>query len=98
MANSIVERVYWTAFGDPVMKAVFVALADQANGQAFCWPSVDTIIERTEYGERTVRQKLKKLLVQYRKYKEEKKKYDERKALEDEWDMDAIMLIAQMVH
>jgi hypothetical protein len=61
VANSIVERVYWTQFGDPVLKAVFVALADQANGQAFCWPSVDTIVERTEYSERSVRQKLKKL-------------------------------------
>jgi hypothetical protein len=39
----------------PTQKAVLISLADQANDQGSCWPSIATICVRTCFGERAVR-------------------------------------------
>jgi hypothetical protein len=45
----------WPLQLPPTQKAVLISLADQANDQGFCWPSVATLCERTCLAERTVR-------------------------------------------
>jgi hypothetical protein len=45
----------WPLQLPPTPKAVLISLADQANDQGFCWPSVATLCERTCFGERAVR-------------------------------------------
>lgn len=42
-----------------VSKAVLISLADQANDEGVCWPSVATICDRTCYSERAVRKALR---------------------------------------
>lgn len=41
--------------GDPMVKFVLVALADQADDYGYCWPSQKTIAKKVCQGERTVR-------------------------------------------
>lgn len=41
--------------GDPLVKFVLVALADQADDYGYCWPSQKKIAEKVCQGERTVR-------------------------------------------
>lgn len=41
--------------GDPMVKFVLVALADQADDYGYCWPSQETIAKKVCQGERTVR-------------------------------------------
>lgn len=41
--------------GDPLVKFVLVALADQADDYGYCWPSQKTIAKKVCQGERTVR-------------------------------------------
>lgn len=45
----------WPLQMPPTPKAVLVSLADQANDQGYCWPSVATVCDRTCFGERAVR-------------------------------------------
>jgi uncharacterized phage protein (TIGR02220 family) len=45
----------WPLVMSPTQKAVLISLADQANDQGFCWPSVASIALRTCLSERTVR-------------------------------------------
>jgi DNA-binding transcriptional MocR family regulator len=51
----------WRLQLPPTEKFVMVSLADQANDDGLCWPSVGTLVERTGYGERTVQEALRQL-------------------------------------
>ncbi len=44
----------WPLSMRPPAKAVLIALADMANDEGFCWPSIDRICERTCYGRTAV--------------------------------------------
>ena len=44
-----------------VEKSVLISLADQANDQGVCWPSIQTICNRTCYAERAVQKALRSL-------------------------------------
>lgn len=44
----------WPLTMPPVSKAVLISLADNANDAGFCWPSIETICERTCYGRTAV--------------------------------------------
>ncbi len=45
----------WPLAMSPTQKSVLISLADQANDQGVCWPSVGSIAERTCLSERAVR-------------------------------------------
>jgi hypothetical protein len=49
-----VMRVCWSLQVPPTSKAVLISLADNANDQGECWPSIPTICERTCFSERAV--------------------------------------------
>lgn len=51
----------WPIKTEPSRKAVLVSLADQANDDGVCWPSVGTIAERTCLDERTVQRAIQAL-------------------------------------
>jgi len=53
MSTSIMAQV-WPLQLPPVAKSVLVSLADNANDTGFCWPSIETICERTCYGRTAV--------------------------------------------
>ncbi|WP_080704632.1 helix-turn-helix domain-containing protein [Bordetella bronchiseptica] len=46
----------------PVQKAVLMSMADNANDEGVCWPSVAYIVMRTCAGERTVQDAIKWLI------------------------------------
>lgn len=53
--STIVMTACWPLQGmSPAQKAVLVSLADQANDDGYCWPSVKTIADRTCLSERAV--------------------------------------------
>lgn len=60
MSTRIMALV-WPLRMPPTQKAVLVSLADQANDDGVCWPSVGTICERTCLSERAVRNALRAL-------------------------------------
>jgi hypothetical protein len=51
----------WPVRTEPSRKAVLIALADQANDEGVCWPSVGTVAERTCLAERTVQRAIQGL-------------------------------------
>ncbi|NKI97554.1 helix-turn-helix domain-containing protein [Rhizobacter sp. SG703] len=53
--STLVMAACWPLAMPPTPKAVLISLADQANDQGVCWPSIDTITVRTCFGERAVR-------------------------------------------
>ena len=53
--STILMSVCWPLQGmSPAQKAVLISLADQANDDGYCWPSVKTISTRTCLSERAV--------------------------------------------
>jgi hypothetical protein len=50
----IVMSACWPLQMPPTSKAVLMSLADNANDQGECWPSISTISERTCFSERAV--------------------------------------------
>lgn len=52
--STSVMALCWPLQMPPTPKAVLISLADNANDQGHCWPSIPTICERTCFGERTV--------------------------------------------
>jgi hypothetical protein len=61
MSNPILNRAYQSTVTSPTDVAVLVSLADQANDEGICWPSVGTISRRTRLVERTVQKALRRL-------------------------------------
>ena len=58
----MLEAMVWAfdqRLGDAGAKFVLVTLADMANGDCVCWPSVNELAKRTDMGESTVRRHLK---------------------------------------
>lgn len=52
--STVVMSACWPLQIPPVAKAVLISLADNANDSGYCWPSIDTISERTCYGRTAV--------------------------------------------
>ena len=51
-------KVWDTKFGSHTQKLVLLALADNANDEGFCWPSVKTIAKKCELTEQGVRDQI----------------------------------------
>lgn len=49
----------WPLQMPPTQKAVLISLADNANDEGFCWPSIDAISERTCFGRTAVIESIK---------------------------------------
>src|SRR5690606_9661885 len=54
MSTVIMSAVWPLQNMSPAQKAVLVSLADQANDEGVCWPSVGTLAKRTCLSERAV--------------------------------------------
>lgn len=63
MSNLILTQA-WTAQCSPTEKLVLISLADQANEQAMCWPSISSIEKRTNLSGRAIQKALASLLQQ----------------------------------
>lgn len=60
--STIIMSACWPLQGlTPAQKAVLISLADNANDEGMCWPSVAKIAERTCLSERAVQQAIKVL-------------------------------------
>lgn len=57
--STIIMARCWPMRLPAVPKSVLISLADQANDQGVCWPSVQTISERTCYSDRAVQKALR---------------------------------------
>ena len=58
--STIIMSQCWPIDGiSPAQKAVLISLADQANDDGYCWPSVGTIAKRTCLSERAVQGAIK---------------------------------------
>jgi hypothetical protein len=57
--STIIMAACWPLQMSPTQKAVLVSLADQANDQGVCWPSLDTISTRTCLGRTAVIEAIK---------------------------------------
>lgn len=58
--STIIMSQCWTLGGmSPAQKSVLISLADQANDDGYCWPSVGTIAKRTCLSERAVQGAIK---------------------------------------
>ena len=58
--STIIMSHCWPMVGmSPAQKAVLISLADQANDDGYCWPSVGTIAKRTCLSERAVQGAIK---------------------------------------
>lgn len=58
--STIIMSQCWLIEGiSPAQKAVLISLADQANDDGYCWPSVGTIAKRTCLSERAVQGAIK---------------------------------------
>jgi len=54
MSGKVVSWAMEQHTGSPAAKLVLAKLADNANEQGFCWPSIELLIEHTELGQSTV--------------------------------------------
>jgi hypothetical protein len=54
MSVKAIKWAFAQQVGSPTGKAVLVALADNANDEGHCWPSVGTLVEKTELSPRAV--------------------------------------------
>jgi len=61
MSVRAITWAYQQHTGCPTSKAVLVKLADHADKDGYCWPSIRKMTEDTELAERTVRLHLRKL-------------------------------------
>ncbi len=64
MSNAIITRAYGSTVTDPSDISVLVALADQANDDGICWPSVGSVSRRTRLCDRTVQRALRRLVAE----------------------------------
>ena len=59
MSTILMSQCWPLAGMSPAQKAVLISLADQANDDGYCWPSVGTIARRTCLSERAVQGAIK---------------------------------------
>lgn len=59
--STVVMTKCWPLQMPPTRKAVLISLADNANDQGECWPSIPTICERTCFSERAVHRAIREL-------------------------------------
>lgn len=59
--STIIMAACWPLQMSPTQKSVLISLADQANDQGVCWPSIDTISMRTCISRRSVIDAIKAL-------------------------------------
>lgn len=59
MSTILMSQCWPLAGMSPAQKAVLISLADQANDDGYCWPSVGTIAKRTCLSERAVQGAIK---------------------------------------
>lgn len=59
MSTILMSQCWPLAGMSPSQKAVLISLADQANDDGYCWPSVGTIAKRTCLSERAVQGAIK---------------------------------------
>lgn len=59
MSTILMSQCWPLAGMSPAQKAVLISLADQANDDGYCWPSVGTISKRTCLSERAVQGAIK---------------------------------------
>ncbi|MDE4918302.1 helix-turn-helix protein [Cupriavidus metallidurans] len=57
--STLIMSQCWSLQMPPTPKAVLISLADNANDQGVCWPSIDTIAMRTCFSERAVQNAIK---------------------------------------
>lgn len=58
MSGEVVGWAMKQVTGSPTTKLVLVKLADNANEEGFCWPSMQKLVDHTELSERAVRKHL----------------------------------------
>lgn len=61
MSVHIQSRIWQMEFGDPSAKLVAVAIADMANDDGFCWPSLPKLAKRCGLSEDSVRRHIRKM-------------------------------------
>ena len=61
MSNAIITRAYESTVADSTDISVLLALADQANDDGICWPSIGSLSRRTRLSDRTVQRSLRRL-------------------------------------
>jgi DNA-binding transcriptional ArsR family regulator len=61
MSGRVVGWAAEQVTGSPISKLVLLKLADNANEDGVCWPSIGLIVEHTELGKRTVQEHLVRL-------------------------------------
>lgn len=59
--STVILSQCWPLQCSPTAKLVLISLADQANDDGFCWPSVESMIVRTGLSERAIQGALKGL-------------------------------------
>lgn len=52
--STVVMSACWPLQMPPTQKAVLISLADNANDEGYCWPSIETICKRTCFGRTAV--------------------------------------------
>lgn len=57
--STTVMSLCWPLQMPPTPKAVLISLADNANDQGACWPSISTIAQRTCFSERAIQGAIK---------------------------------------
>jgi len=57
--STLIMSQCWSLQMPPTPKSVLMSLADNANDQGVCWPSIDTIAMRTCFSERAVQNAIK---------------------------------------
>ncbi|MBS9435882.1 helix-turn-helix domain-containing protein [Photorhabdus noenieputensis] len=62
MSMSLMVKAMSIKVGNPLRKLVLIKLADNANDQGECWPSVAYIAEQCEISERSVQNHIKQLV------------------------------------
>jgi hypothetical protein len=58
MSNAAINAAYCVKAGSATNKTVFIALANRANNEWKCWPSVTKLMAETELSERAIRSAL----------------------------------------
>ena len=59
--STLIQSQCWPLQFRAIAKLILISLADQANDEGFCWPSIESLIKRTGLSERAVQNCLNEL-------------------------------------